>query len=125
MKSLLLTMLALSLSLSAADFTGKWAGTYSIVTSDGDTQTGNVTLILTQTGSDLTGTVGTDTGEVMKIANGHVEGDVVTFESHTDGPVMKVTLQLDNDHLKGLAKGQDEGGDKLEAKVDLMRKVDQ
>jgi hypothetical protein len=38
---------------------------------------------------------------------------------------MKVTLQLDNDHLKGLAKGQDEGGDKLEAKVDLMRKVDQ
>jgi hypothetical protein len=68
MKWILLSIFTFCLSLSAADFTGTWVGTYSVVTSDGDTQTGKVTLILTQTGSDLTGTVGTDTGDENKIA---------------------------------------------------------
>jgi hypothetical protein len=124
MKTIVLSMLAFCLSLSAADFSGKWVGTYSVVTSDGDTQTGKVTLVLTQNGSDLTGTVGTDTGEQNQIANGHAEGDEITFESHTDGPTMKVKLRLENDHLKGVAKGGD-GGDAIEAKVDLTRKADQ
>jgi len=124
MKTMLLSILAFSLSLSAADFTGKWVGTYSFVTSDGDTQSGKVVLVLTQTGSDLTGTVGTDTGTQTTIAKGHVEGNEVTFESQTDGPTMKVKLHLEDDHLRGVAKG-DDGGDALEAKVDLTRKVDQ
>jgi hypothetical protein len=123
MKTLLLSVLALSFSLAAADFSGKWVGTYTAVTPDGDTQTGKVTLVLTQTGSDLTGTVGTDTGEEHQIGKGHVEGDEVTFESNTDGPTMKVKLHLENDHLKGVAKG-DDGGDAIEAKVDLTRASD-
>ena len=124
MKTLLLSVFALSLSLSAADFTGKWVGTYSVVTADGDNQSGKVILVLTQTGSDLKGTVGTDTGGETQIAKGHVEGDEVTFESQTDGPVMKVKLHLEDEHLRGVARGED-GGDVIEAKVDLTRKADQ
>jgi hypothetical protein len=37
---------------------------------------------------------------------------------------MKVKLHWEDDHLRGVAKG-DDGGDALEAKVDLTRKVDQ
>jgi hypothetical protein len=38
---------------------------------------------------------------------------------------MKVTLHFEDEHLKGVARGEDEGGDKLEAKVDLTRKISQ
>jgi hypothetical protein len=125
MKTMLMSLVAFSLSLSAADFTGKWAGTYELMTPDGQAQKGNVVLTLAQNGSEVTGTVAADDNQPTQIAKGHAEGNEVTFESQTpDTPVMKVTLHLEAEHLKGVAKG-DDGGDAIEAKVDLTRKADQ
>ena len=74
MKSLLFLFLSLTLALSAADVAGKWAGSYDVAMSDGDTMKGKVTLTLQQDGGAVTGTAGSDQGQ-MKILNGKLDGD--------------------------------------------------
>ena len=91
MKSFLSLFLSLTLALSAADVAGKWAGSYDVAMSDGDTMKGKVTLTLQQDGGAVTGTAGYDQGQ-MKILNGDdrhpsvsADGDVIVFQSDRTG----------------------------------------
>ena len=110
----------LAASLFAADVTGKWSGSYDVSMTDGQTMKGRVYMVLTQTGSDLTGTVGGDEQSQTPIKNGKIEGDRITFESQTEGPLMRFDLRLEDEHIRGKASGDMDGGTIL-AKLDLTR----
>lgn len=120
MKTLCFSLLLFTLSLSAADVSGKWVGSYDVTTPDGDSMKGKVVMILTQSGSEVKGTVGPDEQQQSEISKGSVQGDVIRFESQTEGPLMKFELKLEGDHIRGEAKGNVESSP-LKVKLDLAR----
>jgi hypothetical protein len=64
-----------------------------------------------------------DADEQWAIQKGKVKGNRVTFEVHTDFPVLKFDLTLAGGHLKGEARGEFDGRT-IKAAVDLQRKTD-
>lgn len=116
----LLFLFAFLSALSAADLTGKWTGSYDLTAPDGTAMKGKVIMMLTQTGNEVSGTIGTTEQEQTKITRGIVDGDRITFESQTEGPLMKFDLKLENEHIVGVAKG-DADGNVITAKLDLAR----
>ena len=119
MKSLVLGFVLFNLSLVAADFSGKWTGSYDVLMSDGQAMKGKMVLTLAQNGTDITGTAGSDEGQ-MTIQNGKVTGDKVTFEIQTEGPKMVFDLHLEDEHLRGDGKG-DADGNSVKVKLDLTK----
>ena len=105
--------------LNAADVSGNWAGNYDVTMTDGQAMKGKVTLKLTQSGSDLTGTAGSEDNQ-MPILNGKVDGDKLTFEVQTEGPKMRFELNLEDQHLRGNAKGIADGTT-VSVKLDLTK----
>jgi hypothetical protein len=81
---------------------------------------GHVYMVLTQNGSDLTGTIGPDQQQQSQITKGKLEGDRITFESQTEGPLMRFELRLEDDHIRGEGTG-DQQGTKIRAKIELAR----
>jgi hypothetical protein len=95
--------------LAAADVNGKWTG--SVDTPDGALP---VTFNLTAKGETVTGTViSAATEPAAKIADGKIEGDVVTFSfvAEHDGAPIKLLCkaQVTSDGLK-IQMGTDDGG---------------
>ena len=115
---LLLTTLLFTLSICAANFSGKWTGSFTDDTSGGKAET--AVVILTHTGNTLTGTAGPTTDEQMAISNGKVDGNTVSFDVSTGEVVIHFTLQFADNHLKGEAKGES-NGEKHSAKLDLTK----
>jgi hypothetical protein len=115
---LLLTSLLLTLSISAANLSGKWTGTF-IDTSEGN-KSETAMVILTQDGNTLTGTAGPNEGEQMPIVNGKVDGNNVTFDVKAGEMTVHFTLQLVDKHLKGSAKAE-ANGESHSATLDLTR----
>lgn len=74
MRRLLILMLALALAASAADVSGTWKGT--IETPGGAFEN---TFVLKAEGAKLTGTLQGGPGGEMKIDEGKVDGDKVSF----------------------------------------------
>jgi hypothetical protein len=117
MKYLILSFLLLTLPLCAADFSGKWSGSYDALMQDGQAMKGQITLTLEQNGAEISGTAGGDHGD-MKISKGKADGDNVTFEIQTEGPKIVFTLKLVEEHLRGEGNGDTEG---VKVKLDLTR----
>lgn len=120
MKAGFLLLILMASGLAAADLTGKWSGTYDVAISGGDTMKGRVYMVLTQNGSELTGTVGPDQQQQSQIAKGKVDGDRITFENQTEGPLMHFDLRLEGERIRGEATGDLEGT-KIRAKLELAR----
>ena len=120
MKSVLGLILMAACSLAGTDLSGKWTGTYDVSVSDGDTMKGRVFMTLTQNGSDVSGTIGPDEQQQSPIAKGKIDGDRITFESQTEGPLMRFDLRLVDDHIRGEAVG-DLQDTKIRAKINLAR----
>ena len=117
-----LALLLASAVLAADDLTGKWAGSFNI-TADGQTKDSTAYMVLKQNGTELTGTAGPDANEQWQILKGKVEGNKVTFELQSDGPLVKFELTLADGHLKGEAKAEQEGRS-MKAAVDVQRKTE-
>jgi hypothetical protein len=115
-------MLATALFAAADNVTGKWTGSFAI-TLDGETRDEKAYLDLKQNGAELTGTGGPSADEQWPIQNGKVEGDKLTFEVQSGGPLIKFNLTLAEGHLKGEAKAEHEGRS-MKAAVDLQRKTE-
>ena len=115
---LLLTSLVFTLSIFAANLSGKWTGTFidSTETSKHD----GMLLILTQDGNTLTGTAGPDANEQLPISNGKIDGNNVTFDLKAEEVMVHFTLQLVDNHLKGQATAE-VGGEKHSGVIDLTR----
>jgi hypothetical protein len=119
MKYLITSLFLLCSTLIAADFSGKWAGNYDVTMTDGQAMKGKVTLNLTQSGAELTGTAGSEDNQ-MPILNGKVDGDKLTFDVQTEGPKMMFELRLEDGHLRGNAKGMADGTT-VSVKLDLTK----
>ena len=115
-------ILLLVSAVLAADLTGKWSGSIVFTNPDGGTMDSSAFMDLKQNGSELTGTAGPSAEEQLPIQKGKVEGDKITFEVQTNGPIMKFELALVVGHLKGEAKAEFDGQVR-KATLDLQRKT--
>lgn len=106
MKHLLL-ILCTALTLSAADANGKWTGT---LTPDGESdKILPAHLVLKQEGDKLTGTAGPNADERHTIQNGKAEDGNLTFEVPTGETIMRFTLKLEGDEIKGTITRERDG----------------
>jgi hypothetical protein len=117
--SKLLMLAALWVAAAAgADVTGKWSGTFK--PEGPDAEGGSALLILKQTGSEITGSVGPHENEQHAISKGKIEGDKITLESTDGGMTIKLELVLTGDRIAGEATANGEGRT-MKAKIDVTR----
>ena len=102
------------------DVTGKWSGSFNMTGPNGETNEGTALLILKQSGTDITGTVGPNEDEQFTIQKGKIEGDKITLEADHDGHTMKIDLVLAADRITGQAHMEAEDH-VLNAKIDVSR----
>src|SRR5690348_5066187 len=112
---LLLGALAL-VALADTKVTGKWTGTNKVTAPDGEA--GTAILVLKQTGSEITGTVGPNEDEMHVITKGKIDGNKLTLECVDGGLSIKLDLTLVGDRITGDVDVASEGGT-TKAKVDL------
>src|SRR5437763_498571 len=79
---------ALALSAADASVAGQWSGNVTMTRPGGETRDQPVVFTLKQSGAEVTGSVGGGEQQ-FPIQKGKVEGDKVTLEVQTDGPVAK------------------------------------
>ena len=106
--------------MAADDLTGKWSGSFVITFSDGETKDAKAFMDLNQKGAEITGTAGESPDKQWEVQKGKVEGNRITFELQTEGPLIKFELTLVDGHLKGEAKAEHEGKS-MKAAIDLQR----
>ena len=109
--------------LLAADTTvaGKWSGSFLMSENGGgQSKDSTIFMVLKQEGSEITGTAGPNEDEQSPITKGKIEGNKLTMDVQTGGPLIHFDLVLDGDHLKGDAHASHEG-QSLSAKVDAAR----
>ena len=115
----------LSLSLYAADLTGKWTGTVDVADpGNGDKISTPVQAELKQDGSAVTGKIGrTQDTQLESIRDGKLAGNALTFnvlpEEATKAMVFTLTLVTD-DRIEGDMVGEIDVG-KIRGKVVLTR----
>ena len=116
----LLCCFVLSAVALFGDVTGKWSGTGNGATPDGD-HSMSLSLELKQTGSDVTGTVGSsESGDSFSIAGGTIKDNVLTFQVSTDNGTYDVNLKVDGDKMSGEASTK-AGDHKFTLKIELKR----
>jgi hypothetical protein len=123
MKTILCMLLLGALTLVAApdaDVTGKWTGSFNITNADGQTKEATAYLVLKQSGSDITGTVGPDEGEQHNITKGKIEGDKITLLVEDEGRTITFDLVLTADRIKGDVN-MSHDGQTGKAKLDVGR----
>jgi hypothetical protein len=106
--------------MAAEDLTGKWSGSFIIKFPDAEPKDSTAFMDLKQKESEITGTAGENPDRQWAIQKGKVEGNKVTFEVQTEGPLLKFELTLVDGHLKGEARAEHEGKS-VTAAVDLQR----
>jgi hypothetical protein len=109
-----------AMAAAGADVTGKWSGSFKATRPDGQVQDGTALVILKQTGSDITGSVGPNEGEQHAITKGKIEGDKIILESSDGGMVIKLDLVLTGERIAGDVTAEGEGRT-MKAKIDLGR----
>ena len=123
MRTLLCLFVLAALACAAiadVDVTGKWSGSFNMTGPNGETKDGTALLMLKQSGTDITGTVGTSEDEQFAIQKGKIEGDKITLEADHGGHTMKIDLVLAADRITGEAHMSAEG-QTLKAKIDVSR----
>jgi hypothetical protein len=128
MKKLIVAAIALlalapaALAQTAASFTGKWEGTFTMQRPDGtEGNSNNVVFNLTQKGKVLTGTAG-PADRQWKVENGAVNAGKASFQvQQPDGPLFKFTLTIVKGRLQGEMKGERDGVVRGQARVDAAK----
>ena len=103
-----------------SNVTGKWTGSFNITGPNGETKETTALLMLTQSGTDIAGTVGPNEDERITIQKGKIEGDRITLEAEQDGRTLKFDLVLAADRITGDASMSGEG-QTAKAKLDVTR----
>jgi len=107
---------------TAANFTGKWEGSFTIQRPDGtEGDSDPVIFNLTQKGKALTGTFGSG-DEQWKIDKGAVNAGKATFEvQQPNGPLWKFTLTIVKGRLQGEMTGERNGVVRARATIDAAK----
>src|ERR1039457_3104717 len=106
MKKLVVVLLSLAASLTAADFSGIWNGKGGIESAKYGSVPQTAQMTLLQAGSSVSGTLKIGNGSILKIASGTVSGSTITFAVGTGGTA---TLTQSGSQLQGKltsSKGQ-------------------
>ena len=123
MKTILCILMLGVLTLVAApdaNITGKWSGSFNLTTPNGETKESTAFLILNQSGSDISGSVGPNEGEQHTIKKGKIEGDKITLLVEDEGRVINFDLVFAADRIKGDVK-MSHAGQTASAKLDVGR----
>jgi hypothetical protein len=111
----------LAVQEKAPDLTGTWTGKFSVVSQTEKEEGAHV--ILKQTGTELSGSVGPSAERQQAINKGAVvagkDGTAVTFDTGRPGHVISFELKLVDGKLKGTAKDEFYPDNKIT--VDLQR----
>ena len=106
---------------TAANFSGKWEGTFTRERPDGTSDTNKVVFNLTQKGKELTGTAG-PAEQQWTIEKGAVNAGKATFQvQQPNGPLFKFTLTIIKGRLQGDMVGERDGVVRGQAKVDAAK----
>jgi hypothetical protein len=122
MRRILFVLLLTVLSLSAADFSGKWAGELRATKSEADRPNPDTHyLVLEQKGTTVTGTAGAMREAQFDIQKVRLNGSRLTFEITLEGPGITVAydLQLSGDTITGTVVSK--RGPVLEGKLRFKR----
>lgn len=121
MRTLLCLLLAATLLAAAdVDLTGKWTGTFDMNGPNGETNNSTALLVLKQSGTAITGTVGPNEEQQFPLVKGKVEGDKITLEADREGNPVTFNLVLADGRLKGeVLISRD--GETRKAKIDVGR----
>ena len=108
---------------AAGNVTGKWTGTFTRTAPDGQTQSINFMMDLTQKGTVLTGTVGPNAERQWPLEKGAAvkAGKVTFWVQQPEGPKRTFTLALVKDRLQGEMLAEPPNGQPFTAKVDAGR----
>jgi hypothetical protein len=108
---------------ASSDLTGKWTGTFTRTAPDGNTQSINFMMDVTQKGTVLTGTVGPNAERQWPIEKGGAvkAGKVTFWVQQPDGPKRTFTLALVKDRLQGEMLAEPSNAPSFTAKVDAGR----
>ncbi len=104
MRRVLFVFLLAVLSLSAADFSGRWTGELRATKSEAQRPNPDTHyLVLEQNGKTVTGTAGAQREAQFDIQNVKLDGSRLTFEITLEGPGITVAydLQLSGDTITG------------------------
>ena len=113
---------ALAIPALADDIGGRWSGTFSQTLADGQSQSASAYLVLKQSGTDVTGTGGTDETQQWPFEKGKFENNKFSGQVHdSDGMVYALDLTLQGDHLKGDVTITTASGQTMKGKVDVAR----
>jgi hypothetical protein len=110
---------ALARQNTAPDLSGTWTGKFGITNASEKEETAY--LILKQTGSDLSGSVGPTAERQQAINKGKVtttaEGTTLTFDTGRRGHVITFELKLVDGRLKGTARDETYPDNKITAEL--------
>jgi hypothetical protein len=121
MKRLLCFLIGAILAVAAdVDVTGKWSGSFNGTNPNGETRESNALLMLKQSGTDITGTVGPNEEEQFVIQKGKIDGDKITLEVDHQGHTMTFSLVLAAGRITGGAEMSTDG-QTMKAKIDVTR----
>ncbi len=104
MRRVLFVLLLSVVGLSAADFSGKWAGELRATKSEAERPNPDTHyLVLEQNGPTVTGTAGPMRDAQFDIQNAKLDGSRLTFEITLEGPGITVAydLRLSGDTITG------------------------
>ena len=106
---------------TAANFSGKWEGTFTRERPDGTSDTNKVVFNLTHKGKELTGTAG-PAEQQWTIEKGAVNAGKATFQvQQPNGPLFKFTLTIVKGRLQGDMVGERDGVVRGQAKVNAAK----
>lgn len=107
----------------AMEFSGTWSGSFDIHFADGRVVNDTAWLVLQQSGTTVTGTVGPKATEQGPVREGLVSGDELRFVADsTQGKVLQFVLKRQGESLSGEARG-DIGDDPVRVVIKAARVV--
>jgi hypothetical protein len=106
-------------AVADTNVTGKWTGNFK-VSGDGDGGDSTAVLLLKQSGSEVTGSVGPNEGEQHQITKGKIDGDKITLECAEGSMVIKLDLVLAENRITGDVNAAGEGR-MLKGKIEVKR----
>lgn len=106
-----------------AQFSGTWSGSFDIHFADGRVIKDTAWLVLQQSGTTVSGTVGPKPEQQGPIRDGSVSGNEIQFVADsTPGKILKFEMRREGDELSGEARGEI-GNDQVRVVLAVARRA--
>ena len=121
MGKLLVGLVAFVALIHAADVTGTWSGSMAMTKGD-ETKDDTAYLVLKQTGTEISGTIGPNAEKRLTITKGSAEGNNVYIEATVEGDnKLVLRLKVDGDKLVGDLKAEGPTAPPISGKMNLTK----